>query len=93
MQLVTSLTLVDELGLIKAKIAELTAQETAIKNQLIAGGEADFDGALFRATVRRQERQFIDSDLARKVLDEKTLAKITKTSSTYVVRVAARKAA
>lgn len=84
---------VDQLGLLKAQIADLTKQADTLKASLIARGVGGYDGALFRATVAEVSRDFIDADLARKVLDKKTLAKITKTCSTYAVRVTARKAA
>lgn len=83
--------LVDQLGYIKAQIADLKKQEDALKTAILAGGPAEYDGKLFRATVSEVSRQFIDADLARKVLTEKQLAKITKTSSTFTVRVSARK--
>ena len=84
---------VDELGYLKAQIADLTKKADAIKNELIAPGPGAIDGALFRATVSETSRTFIDADLARKVLTEKQLAKITKTCSTFTVRVTARKTA
>lgn len=93
MKLVPTLSHVDTLGLLKAQIADLTAQAEAIKTELIAAGAGAYEGALFRATVAEVKRSFIDADLARKYLDEKTLAKITKTCGTVAVRVTARKAA
>lgn len=87
------LTTVDELGLLKAQIADLTKKAEALKTSIIAEGVGEYDGALFRATVSEVKRSFIDADLARKYLDEKTLAKITKTCGTIAVRVTARKAA
>lgn len=84
---------IDELGMLKAQIADLTAKAEALKKDIIAQGPGAYDGALFRATVSETSRSFIDADLARKFLTEKVLAKITKTSSTYTVRVVSRKAA
>lgn len=84
---------VDELGILKAQIADLTKKAEALKAELIASGVGEYDGALFRATVAEVKRSFIDADLARKHLTGKQLAKITKTCGTVAVRVTARKAA
>jgi len=83
--------LIDRLGMLRAQAADLAKQMDAIKTELIAGGVAVHEGALFRASVALSSRNFIDADLARKYLTEKQLAKITKTNSTYAVRVTARK--
>ena len=83
--------LVDRLGYLKAQIAELKKQEESLKNAILAGGNATYEGQVFRATVTETTRNFIDADLARKCLTEKQLAKITKTCGTVVVRVTARK--
>lgn len=82
---------VDELGYLKAQIADLEKRASAIKTELIAAGPGAVDGALFRATVAEVSRTFLDADLARLHLTAKQLAKITKTCSTYAVRVTARK--
>lgn len=82
---------VDKLGMLKAQIADLQAQAEAIKNLIIGEGAGEYDGAIFRATVSKVSRDTINADLARKYLTEKQLAKITKTNSTYAVRVTARK--
>lgn len=57
--------LVDTLGQLKAQIADLKKQESMIKTALIDGGQFEYEGALFRATV---------SDSVRKVVDWKTVA-------------------
>ena len=89
----TPLSTVDELGLLKAQIADLKAKEEVLKTALVAQGAGDYDGALYRARVAEISRSFIDADLARKYLTDKQLAKITKTCGTVTVRVTARKAA
>lgn len=89
----TPLSAVDELGLLKAQIADLTKKAEALKTELIAQGTGVYDGALYRASVTETSRSFIDADLARKFLTEKQLAKITKICGTVTVRVTARKAA
>ena len=88
----TNNPLVDKLGMIKAQMSDLSHQADLIKATLIEGGDnQSYEGQLFRATVSKTGRTFIDADLARKFLTEKQLAKITKTCSTYTVRVSARK--
>lgn len=83
--------LVDQLGGVKAQIAELKKREDALKNAILAGGPAEYDGRLFHVVVSEVSRTYIDADLARKFLTVKQLEKITKTSSTFTVRVSARK--
>lgn len=89
----TPLSTVDELGLLKAQIADLKAKEEVLKTELIAKGAGVYDGALYRASVAETSRSYLDADLARKYLTEKQLAKITKVCGTVTVRVTARKAA
>jgi hypothetical protein len=94
MTIITSeLSAVDELGLLKAQIADLTKKADVLKNALIAQGDGAYDGSLFRASVSHTSRTLIDADLARKYLTEKQLDKITKVCGTVTVRVSARKAA
>ena len=83
---------IDELGYLKAQIADLIKKSDALKAEILAEGPGAYDGALFRAAVSEVTRNFIDADLAREHLTAKQLAKITKTCSTYSVRVTARKA-
>jgi hypothetical protein len=70
---------VDELGILKAQIADLTKKAEAIKTELIASGVGEYDGALFCATVTEVKRSFIDADLARKYLDLTKKAEAIKT--------------
>jgi hypothetical protein len=83
---------IDELGYLKAQIADLVKKADALKTEILSEGPGAYDGALFRATIAEVTRSFIDADLAREHLTAKQLAKITKTCSTYAVRVTARKA-
>jgi hypothetical protein len=52
--------LVDQLGCIKAQIADLEKQEKAIRAQLIDTGHGAIEGELFRATVSRSEVERVD---------------------------------
>ena len=53
MSTVNLAAIVDELGELKAAIAELTEKEKELKTIIAASGYAEFDGELFRATVSK----------------------------------------
>jgi hypothetical protein len=88
---------VDRLAQVKAEIARLTAEESSLKDVLIASGEKAIDGTLHRAAVSYSE--------GRTMIDWKTIAErfnpshqlITAHTSTgapfFTVRVSARKGA
>ena len=58
--------IVDQLGAIKAQIASLEEAESALKARLVASGQTEIDGTLFRATVRQSERWTLDRKLVEK---------------------------
>lgn len=82
--------LVDQLGNLKADIANLTTKEKAIKDKLIAAGAAEIDGNIFRATISRGERCTLDMDAVRAKLSPQFIAAHTKETPTVTVRVTAR---
>jgi hypothetical protein len=47
--------IVDQLGDVKAQIADLKAKETALRDELADSGESEVEGDLFRATVSKFE--------------------------------------
>jgi len=55
---------VDQLGAVKAEIAELEAREKALRDELIRRGDHEIDGELYRASV---------ADLVRWTLDTKAV--------------------
>jgi hypothetical protein len=83
-------SLVDELGALKAQIAELSAREKEITNLLKASNEAAIDGDLFRATISDSERETLDSKLVRELLTPEQVVSCTKTTFVTTVRVGAR---
>lgn len=93
------LNLIDELGVIKAQIAELKAQEKTLIQR--AGKELDVgshDGDLFTASISKVEDRQIPDPLAmeRKLrelgVDNRWFSKNLKTVSGYTtVRISARK--
>ena len=85
--------LVDELGELKAAIAELCEKEKELKTILAASGYAEIDGTLFRATVSLSERTTLESEKVRALLSAAQIAACSKTTEVTTVRVAARKRA
>jgi hypothetical protein len=69
--------IVDELGALKARIADLTKQETKLKTALIESGYAEIDGSLFRAAVTWTERATLDSEAVRALQGHRFQLEIT----------------
>ncbi len=84
---------VDELGALKAAIAELTEKEKELKTAIAASGYAELDGDLYRATVSLSERVTLDSEKVRALLSDAQIAACSRTTEVLSVRVAARKRA
>lgn len=82
--------LVDELGVLKAQIAELATRETAIKKQLIEAGFPEVDGVLYRATVNKTVRETLDMDAVRAKLSPQFISANTNVTPVTTVRVVAR---
>jgi hypothetical protein len=91
------LTNIDVLGGLLAEIADLEAKAEAIKNELkdaatAPNGSKVFEGTLFKATVSESNRSTVDwkklaADLG---IDAETLAKYSKTTAVFSVKVSAR---
>lgn len=81
---------VDELGKVKAKIAELCEKESEIKLLLIDSGLSEIDGGKFRATVSKSIREILNADRVRAILTPVQLATVTDKRSVTTVRVCAR---
>jgi hypothetical protein len=84
---------VDELGALKAAIAELTEKEKELKTIIAASGYAELNGELFRATVSLSERVTLDSEKVRALLSEPQIAACSRVTEVTSVRVASRKRA
>ncbi len=82
-------SLVDELGALKAQIAELTAREKEITSLLKAANEPAIDGDLFRATISESERETIDTKALR-AAHPAIAAEFMRTSFVTTVRCGAR---
>ena len=88
---------VDELGMLQAQIADLTAKADAIKNAMkdIAtspNGDKVFEGHVFKATVVESNRATVNYKklLADLGVNEETIAKYTSTSAIFAVKVTSR---
>ena len=89
----TQLTIVDKLGLLKAEIASLQAEEKKLKEQLVALGTGAHAGNLYDATVTISERDCLDMEAVRNKLSPQFLRAHTSTTKVTTVRVAAKKGA
>jgi hypothetical protein len=90
------LSQVDVLGSLLAQISELTKEADAIKDGLkdaaTAGGDKVVEGALFKATAIEANRSVVDykklcADLG---ITADVLAKYTKTTAVFSIKVTAR---
>lgn len=52
--------LVDQLGMLKARIADLEEEEKDIRDQLVQSGEEEIDGRLFHCTITTTEVERTD---------------------------------
>jgi hypothetical protein len=82
--------LIDDLGRIRAELAELSKRERELKDQLIGLGEGAYDGDLFRATVSRSERETLDMEAVRSKLTPQFVRAHTRVTPVTTVRVSAR---
>jgi hypothetical protein len=90
---------IDQLGSIKARIAELKAEEARLASLIAESGHDAYEGNLFRATVSQvAERQSLDVKAAEAKLrelgvDGRWFSKNQKVTKGYTtVKVVARKA-
>ena len=83
---------IDQLGEIKAQIAELEAIEKTLRDGIAARGPGAYEADLFRATVSVSEREKIDwKAIAEKLGPSRQLvAANTSSIEVVMVRVAAR---
>jgi hypothetical protein len=87
----TEVNVVDQLGLIKAEIAQLQEQEKALKEQLIALGDGKHSGNLYDATVSPTSRDTLDMEAVRAKLSPQFIRAHTSTTHFSTIRVTARK--
>lgn len=90
--------LADELGKIKAAIAELETKEQELRAEIIAAGHDAIEGDIYRVVVIKSVRETLDARAAREKLLELSVspqwfACHTKKTDVTTVKCAARKAA
>jgi hypothetical protein len=81
---------IDQLGIIKAQIAELEQRETELKAVLILNGVGAYEGDAFRATVSITEREILDQDACKEKLSPQFIRAHTRHVGITTVRVVAR---
>lgn len=81
---------VDELGHLKAKIAELTEQEARLKATLVAYGKSPIDGELFRSTITTTIQDRLDMQAVREHLSPQFIRANTRTVQSTRINVVAR---
>lgn len=86
---------VDQLGYLKAQLAELKAQESELRDLIVAMGQGAHEGDVFRATVSIADRETVDWRAIAEYLQPSRQLITAHTSATSVttVRVVARKGA
>ena len=91
-----SLNQIDELGMLLAQIADLTARADKIKDELkercSMSGEKSVDGTMFRAAYIESNRSAVDwKAIAKKLaIPAEVIAAHTSTTAVYSVKVTAR---
>lgn len=91
LQNLTDVTLVDQLGFIKAEIAHLQDQEKALKEQIIAQGNGTQHGKMFDVNVYESARETLDMEAVRAKLSPQFMRAHTNVTTFTTVRVTARK--
>ena len=84
---------IDQLGHLRAQLAELKRQEDELKAVLIENGVGAYEGDLFRATVSESERETLDMAAVREKLSPQFIRAHTRVTAVVTVRVVARKSA
>jgi hypothetical protein len=88
---------IDELGMLLAQIADLTAKADSIKDGIkdaatAAGGAKVYEGAMFKATFIESNRSTVDykSLMAELGATPEQVAKYTKTTAVFSVKTTTR---
>lgn len=82
--------LIDDLGHLKAQIAELTLQEKAIKTALEDLDTGAYEGELFRLSISETVRKTLDMDAVREKLSPQFIAAHTNETPVRTLKVSAR---
>ena len=82
--------LIDDLGILKAQIAELERQEKALKDALGDLGPGAYEGDVFRLSIAESERETLDMKAVRAHLSRQFIAAHTNVTPVRTLRVVAR---
>jgi hypothetical protein len=82
--------LVDQLGSLKADLADLKAHEDTLRAELISRKLSEAEGALFRATVTEATRWTLDAERIKTEMGDDWCAARSKIAAVTTVRVSAR---
>jgi hypothetical protein len=83
---------IDRLGVVKALMADLKAEEAELKAVLVEHGPGAYEGENFRATISMSERATLDMEAVREKLSPQFIAAHTTVSEVVTLRVSARNA-
>jgi hypothetical protein len=82
--------IIDDLGALKARIADLENQEKALKQALADLGPGAYEGDLFRLSISESERETLDMKAVREHLSRQFIQAHTNVTPVRTLRVAAR---
>lgn len=82
---------IDDLGRLKAAIADLEKQEKALKEQLAHLEPGAYEGKLFRVTVSVSDRETLDMEAVREKLTPQFIRAHTNIATVRALRVTTRK--
>lgn len=81
---------IDRLGYLKAQIADLKKEESALREVMLEQGPGAYEGEIFRATVSTSERETLDMVAVREKLSDQFIRAHTNVTESTTVRVVAR---
>jgi len=82
--------IIDDLGALKARIADLETQEKALKQALADLTPGAYEGDLFRLSVSESERETLDMKAVREHLSRQFIAAHSHSTPVRTLRVTAR---
>lgn len=82
---------IDALGDVKARLADLLAEEKALKDALAELPAGAYEGERFRLSISVSDRDTLDMEAVREKLSAQFIRAHTTTTSVRALRVSARK--
>jgi hypothetical protein len=81
---------IDDLGVLKAQMAELAKKEKALKAALDDLAPGAYEGALYRLSISESVRETLDMDAVREKLSHQFIAAHTRATEVRTLRFSAR---